>query len=472
VSPRALLIVLDSVGIGHAPDAAAYGDDGADTLGHLIDFDPSLPARLPTLWSLGLGNILGRDPVPSPGASFGRMCEVSSGKDSTTGHWELAGVILPEPFGLFERFPPELVGAIEAEAGVSFIGNCPASGTQIIEDLGPEHVRTGRPILYTSADSVLQIAGHEEVIPVERLYDICRIARRHADAYRIGRVIARPFVGAPGAFTRTARRHDFSMKPPRTVLDAIAESGQPVISIGKVYDLFAGEGITESHPTDSNADGMRQTAEVWANTDAGLVFTNLVDFDTVYGHRRDPAGYANALEEFDRWLAGFLPACRDEDLLILTADHGNDPTYRGTDHTREQVPLLVHQGGPSVDLGDRQTFADVAATLAEFLAVPGGWPAGGTSFLGQITAAGARSNDEVPAHPTRRAPARGRDDRRAVAWREPEPPGRAAGRGDDRPRRAPADPGGLQQPGGPDHTDRPPVGRAAGSAGPGPRDAQ
>jgi phosphopentomutase len=486
VNPRALLIVLDSVGIGHAPDAAAYGDDGADTLGHLIDFDPSLPARLPTLWSLGLGNILGRDPVPSPGASFGRMREVSSGKDSTTGHWELSGVLLREPFGLFERFPPELVGAIEAEAGVSFIGNCPASGTQFIDDLGPEHVRTGRPILYTSADSVLQIAAHEGVIPVERLYDICRIARRHADAYRIGRVIARPFVGTPGEFTRTARRHDFSMKPPRTVLNAIAESDLPVKSIGKVFDLFAGEGITESHPTDSNADGMRQTAEVWARTDAGLVFTNLVDFDTVYGHRRDPAGYADALVEFDRWLAGFLPACRDDDLLILTAHHGNDPTVRGTDHTRERVPLLARHPGRSVDLGDRETFADVAATLAAFLAVPGGWPAAGTSFLGQIAggaqdgqdpqnaqdapaaSAAARSNDEVPAHPTRRAPARGRHDRRAVAWREPEPPGRAAGRGDDRPRRAPADPGGLQQPGGPHDADRPPAGRAAGAAGPGP----
>jgi phosphopentomutase len=405
------------------------------------------------------------------------MREVSSGKDSTTGHWELAGVVLREPFGLFERFPPQLVGPIEAEARVSFIGNCPASGTQIIDDLGPEHVRTGRPILYTSADSVLQIAAHEEVIPVDRLYEICRIARRHADPYRIGRVIARPFVGTPGHFTRTARRHDFSMKPPRTLLNAIAESGLPVKSIGKVFDLFAGEGVTESHPTESNADGMRQTAEVWAATDAGLVFTNLVDFDTVYGHRRDPAGYADALVEFDRWLAGFLPDCRDDDLLIITADHGNDPTFRGTDHTRERVPLLVRHAGRSVDLGDRATFADVAATLAEFLRVPGGWPAAGTSLLGQlagapdapaVAAAVARSNDEVPAHPTRRAPARGRDDRRAVAWREPEPPGRAAGRGDDRPRRAPADPGGLQQPGGPHDADRPPAGRAAGASGPGP----
>jgi phosphopentomutase len=472
VSPRALLIVLDSVGLGHAPDAAAYGDEGADTLGHLIDFDPSLPARLPNLWSLGLGNILGRDPVPVPAASFGRMREVSRGKDSTTGHWELAGVVLREPFGLFERFPPELVRAIEAEAGVSFIGNCPASGTQIIDDLGPEHVRTGRPILYTSADSVLQIAAHEDVIPVQRLYEICRIARRHADPFRIGRVIARPFVGAPGAFTRTARRHDFSMKPPRTVLNAIAERGLPVKSIGKVFDLFAGEGITESHPTDSNADGMRQTAKVWATTDAGLVFTNLVDFDTVYGHRRDPAGYANALVEFDRWLAGFLPACRDDDLLILTADHGNDPTYRGTDHTRERVPLLVRHAGGSVDLADRATFADVAATLAEFLGIEDGWPAAGTSFLDEIATGGARSNDEVPAHPTRRAPARGRHDRRAVAWREPESPGRATGRGDGRARRAPADPGGLQQPGGSNPADRPPAGRAPRAAGPGPRDPQ
>lgn len=361
---RALLIVLDSVGIGHAPDAAQYGDEGADTLGHLLEYDPSL--HLPALWSLGLGNILGRHPSEAPQASFGQMREQSAGKDSTTGHWELAGVIVHEPFAVFDRFPPQLVDAIEAEAGVRFVGNFPASGTEIIKDLGPEHLRSGRPILYTSADSVLQIAAHEEIIPIERLYEICRIARRHADAYQIGRVIARPFVGEPGAFVRTSRRHDFSMRPPPTVLNAIAESGFAVKAVGKTVDLFAGEGITEAHPTESNSDGMQKIETVWRQTTDGLVFANLVDFDAVFGHRRDPAGYANALREFDGWFSGFLPNCGQNDLLIVTADHGNDPTFKGTDHTREQVPLLMKFDGQAQDLGNRQTFADVAATLADF----------------------------------------------------------------------------------------------------------
>lgn len=361
---RALVIVLDSVGIGHAPDAARYGDEGADTLGHLLDFEPSL--HLPTLWSMGLGNVVGRDPVDGPCASFGAMREVSAGKDSTTGHWELAGVILREPFAVFEAFPPALVEAIEREAGVQFIGNVPASGTEIIKQLGPEHLRSSRPILYTSADSVLQIAAHEEVIAIDRLYEICRIARRRADAYRIGRVIARPFLGEPGAFVRTSRRHDFSMRPPPTVLNAIADEGLPVKAVGKTVDLFAGEGITESHPTESNADGMKTIETVWRETRDGLVFANLVDFDAVFGHRRDPAGYAGALREFDRWFGGFLRGCQGDDLVIVTADHGNDPTFKGTDHTREQVPLLVRLDGRTGPLGCRDTFADVAATLAEF----------------------------------------------------------------------------------------------------------
>ena len=361
---RALVIVLDSVGIGHAPDAARFGDEGADTLGHLLDYDPGL--ELPALWAMGLGNVLGRDPMDRPLASFGRMREASAGKDSTTGHWELAGVILRDPFAVFEKFPPALVDAIESEAGVRFIGDCPASGTEIIKDLGPEHLRTRHPILYTSADSVLQIAVHEQIIPPERLYEICRIARHHADPYRIGRVIARPFVGEPGAFVRTSHRHDFSLRPPPTVLNSIAESGLPVKAIGKTVDLFAGEGITESHSTESNADGMKKIEDVWRQTGEGLVFANLVDFDAVFGHRRDPAGYANALREFDRWFAGFLPSCGPDDLLIVTADHGNDPTFRGTDHTREQVPLLVRFDGRADPLGHRNTFADVAATLAAY----------------------------------------------------------------------------------------------------------
>jgi phosphopentomutase len=371
---RALLIVLDSVGVGSAPDAAEYGDEGADTLGHLLEYDRDL--ELPALWSLGLGSIVGRDGDVPAQAAHGRMSERSAGKDSTTGHWELAGVILDRPFATFQQFPAELVGAIEREADVQFIGNVPASGTQIIADLGAEHVETGRPILYTSADSVLQIAAHEQVIPLDRLYEICRIARRHADAYRIGRVIARPFVGEAGSFTRTPHRHDFSMRPPRTVLNAIADAGHPVKSIGKTSDLFADEGITEAHPTESNADGMRQIESVWARTDDGLVFANLVDFDAVYGHRRDPAGYAGALAEFDDWLGRFLPQCEADDLFIITADHGNDPTFRGTDHTREQVPLIVRFNGMRDPLGCRPTFADVAATLAQYFRCPSAWPVG------------------------------------------------------------------------------------------------
>lgn len=371
---RALLIVLDSLGIGGAPDAAAYGDEGADTLGHLLQHDPNL--KLPALWSLGLGRIIHRQDGCSIRAGYGQMRERSAGKDSTTGHWELAGVILDEPFAVLDRFPPELVTTIESEARVRFLGNYPASGTQIIQDLGLLHLRTGQPILYTSADSVLQIAAHEDYFRLDELYEVCRIARRHADRYRIGRVIARPFIGEPGHFTRTAHRHDFSMRPPSTVLNAIAERGRPVKSVGKVFDLFAGDGITESHPTESNADGMSRTEQVWRETKDGLVFVNLVDFDTIYGHRRDPAGYARALRECDQWLSRFLPAVGDDDLLIVTADHGNDPTFRGTDHTREQVPLMLRYNGSGGALGSRATFADVAATLSRFFECPEPWKVG------------------------------------------------------------------------------------------------
>jgi phosphopentomutase len=366
---RALLIVLDSVGVGHAPDAADYGDEGADTLGHLFGQVSWLQSALSTCWSLGLGNILDRDPVAVPQAAYGCMSPLSPGKDSTTGHWEIAGVVLDEPFGVFERFPPPLVSAIEAEANVRFIGNRAASGTQIIEDLGPEHLRTGSPILYTSADSVLQIAAHEDRMPVPRLYDVCRVARRLSDPYRIGRVIARPFVGTAGAFVRTERRHDFSMRPPRTVLNALCEAGVPVMGIGKISDLYDGSGICASHPTANNDQGMRQIESIWRQTRDGLVFANLVDFDTAYGHRRDPHGYARALAEFDSWLGRFLPQCHGDDLLIITADHGNDPTFRGTDHTREQVPLLMRYRDFGGDLGCRDTFADVAATLGEFFGI-------------------------------------------------------------------------------------------------------
>lgn len=376
---RALLLVLDSVGIGHAPDAREYGDEGANTLGHILARKPEL--ALPDLDSLGLKAVLNSNAAPHDGrASFGRMREHSAGKDTTTGHWEIAGVVLTEPFPTFERFPNELVKAIEEESRVEFIGNYAASGTIILEELGEEHLRTGRPILYTSADSVLQIAAHEEIIPVERLYGICRAARRLADGYRIGRIIARPFLGSPGQFRRTSGRHDFSIAPPRTILTALREAGVRVIALGKIGDIFTRKGISVSFPTKNNQDGMERIGKQWETAENSLLFANLVDFDMLYGHRRDLDGYAGALVEFDRWLGEFLPRVQPNDLMIITADHGNDPTFPGTDHTREEVPLFVLHRGTQRDLGTRDTFADVAATLGEFFSLPTAWPLG-ASFL-------------------------------------------------------------------------------------------
>ncbi len=339
---------------------------------------------MPALFSLGLWKILTADVLDrrSRGtiASFGRMRERSAGKDTTTGHWEIAGIILDEPFATFPEFPPELISAIERDARVEFIGNYARSGTTILEELGAEHLRTGKPILYTSADSVIQIAAHERLVPRRRLYEICRIARRHADAARIGRVIARPFDGEPGSFRRTSGRHDFSMVPPPTVLNAIAETGLRVEGVGKISDIFADSGITRSTPTASNAEGMAAIDRLWADGQDGLIFANLVDFDMLYGHRRDVAGYTRALVEFDTWLATFLPRCEEDDLVIITADHGNDPTWRGTDHTREEVPLMVLHRGASLALGTRRTFADVAATLAAHFELRQPWPVG-RSFI-------------------------------------------------------------------------------------------
>jgi phosphopentomutase len=382
---RALLIVLDSVGVGHAPDAEKYGDEGANTLGNI--FARCRDTWLPNLCALGLPRVLDekyswtRKAFALPHlASFGKMNECSAGKDTTTGHWEIAGVILDVPFSVFTRFPYELVDAIEREAEVKFIGNYARSGTTILEELGAQHVQTGHPILYTSADSVLQIAAHEKVIPLERLNGICRIARRYADKFRIGRVIARPFIDSEGKFVRTPNRHDFSMEPPATVLNAIVDAGFPTIGVGKISDIFAGRGITESHPAASNREGMARIDELWSRTTRGLIFCNLVDFDMIYGHRRDVAGYAMALSEFDEWLGPLIDKIGPEDLLIITADHGNDPTFRGTDHTREQVPLFVMHNRESRDLGTRSTYADVAASLAEFFHLPKRWLVG-TSFL-------------------------------------------------------------------------------------------
>jgi phosphopentomutase len=378
---RALLLILDSVGCGHAPDAGAYGDEGANTLKHILDSRPQL--ALPNLYLLGLWKAAFSDVFDAramrTSARWGRMRERSAGKDTTTGHWEIAGAILEKPFGTYTEFPAELVHAIESEAGVGFIGNYPQSGTVILDELGDEHVRTAKPILYTSADSVLQIAAHERVMPLKRLYEICRIARRHAEPYRIGRVIARPFLGEPGAFKRTAGRHDFSMVPPPTVLNAISDAGLTVHGIGKIADIFANSGITDSTPTASNEEGMNVIDHVWQRFDSGLVFANLVDFDMLFGHRRDAAGYANALEAFDRWLGDFLAHVDEDDLVIITADHGNDPTWHGTDHTREEVPLIVLHEGKIGPLGTRRTYADVAATLADFFEV-GSWSTG-SSFL-------------------------------------------------------------------------------------------
>jgi phosphopentomutase len=379
---RALLLVLDSVGIGGASDAANYGDEGANTLGHILESAPEL--RLPNLESLGLAALApgnrSHGSYATYKGSYGKMSERSAGKDTTTGHWEIAGIILDEPFATFERFPDDLVRAIERDAGVQFIGNYPQSGTTILAELGAEHVRTGKPILYTSADSVLQIAAHEQVIRIDRLYDICAVARQHADRFGIGRVIARPFTGPEGNFSRTSRRHDFSMEPPRTILNVISENGCALIGVGKINDIFAGQGMTESFPTDGNADGMQRIADEWKRLEAGLIFANLVDFDMLYGHRRDLAGYAQALEQFDQWLGKFMAQVRPDDLVIITADHGNDPTYRGTDHTREQVPLFVLHRNETRTLGVRETFADVAATLADYFELTEKWTVG-ESFL-------------------------------------------------------------------------------------------
>lgn len=380
---RAILIVLDSVGIGELPDAAEYGDQGSDTLGNI---SRRVPLRIPTLRSLGLANVVrleGVAPVDRPAGAFGRMAERSAGKDSVTGHWELTGVVLSKAFPTFpDGFPADLMTAFESRIGRGTLGNVAASGTVIIDRLGEEHMRTGRPIVYTSADSVFQIAAHEEVIPVAELYRICEIAYELAgEGMGIGRVIARPFVGTPGHFTRTANRRDFALPPAgTTLLDALTAAGHHVTAIGKIEDLFAGRGITRAVHTTSDDHGMDEVERAMANA-SGLIFANLVDFDTLFGHRNDPAGYAANLERFDARLARLLPMLRARDLLIITADHGNDPTTPSTDHSREYVPLLL--AGAAVphglDLGTRETFADLGQTIADVFGV--GPLANGRSFF-------------------------------------------------------------------------------------------
>ncbi|MGI9952399.1 phosphopentomutase [Moorellaceae bacterium AZ2] len=382
IAKRIVLIVLDSVGVGALPDADQYGDEGSNTLGHIAE---TVPLRLPNLARMGIGNIIplrGVDPVDNPQAAYGKMGAQAPGKDTTTGHWELAGLILERPFPVYpEGFPEEVIRAFEEAIGRKVLGNKPASGTAIIEELGEEHMRTGYPIVYTSADSVFQIAAHEEVIPVEELYRYCRLARELLKGeHGVGRVIARPFVGEPGHFIRTDRRQDFSLEPPGpTLLDILSEAGLPVLAVGKIKDIFAGKGITRWIHTHDNMDGIDKTCKFLRESSHGLIFTNLVDFDMLYGHRNDVEGYAAALEAFDRRLPELMEDLDEKDVLVVTADHGCDPTTPSTDHSREYVPILIYgQGIRPVNVGVRSTFADLAATAADLLGVPYGLA--GTSF--------------------------------------------------------------------------------------------
>jgi phosphopentomutase len=382
---RAIVIVMDSVGIGALADAGRYGDTGSDTVGNI---HRRVPLKVPTLRRLGLGSVatIGA-PVPLPAGAFGRMAERSAGKDSVTGHWELTGLVLDGPFPTFPHgFPPELIGEFERRIGRPTLGNTVASGTAVIEALGAEHLRTGAPIVYTSADSVFQIAAHEAVIPIDEQYRICRVAFDLAvRGLGVARVIARPFIGEPGRFVRTAHRRDFAVEPRgRTLLDALTEGGHTVVAIGKIEDLFAGRGISRAVHTSSDADGMDALAAAMAVEPTGLIFVNLVDFDTQYGHRNDVAGYAANLERFDQRLAGVIELLGPDDLLVVTADHGNDPTTPSTDHSREHVPVLLFGAAvrSGVDVGTRQTFADLGQTLADLFGVP---PlAHGTSFLDTV----------------------------------------------------------------------------------------
>jgi phosphopentomutase len=369
---RTFLVVLDSVGIGELPDAAKYGDVGSNTLGHIAEHRGGL--RLPNLEKMGLGLIgdfQGIAKTDQATANVAKMAEISVGKDTTTGHWEIMGIHVTIPFKTYPNgFSDELIHVFEERTGRKVIGNKVASGTEIIVELGERHMESGDLIVYTSADSVLQIAAHEEIIPLEEIYRICEIARELTldPEHAVGRVIARPFVGEPGNFTRTPNRRDFSVKPPEaTVMNLIQDAGLDSIAIGKISDIFADEGVTESIKTKSNMDGVDQLLKMMAGDFNGLCFANLVDFDAKFGHRRDPDGYAKALEEFDARLPEMFSGLREDDLLILTADHGNDPTFKGTDHTREYTPLLVYS--PSLKgnntLGLRETFADIGATVAD-----------------------------------------------------------------------------------------------------------
>jgi len=384
---RVLLIVLDGAGIGAMPDAPEWGDAGADTFGHILE---SRPVRLPNLQQYGLGNIRPLKAVPSLDqlrGSYGRCALRSNGKDTTTGHWEMAGIILERAFPTYPNgFPSSVIDKfIKATSVPGILGNIPASGTEIIKQLGEEHVKTGKPIVYTSADSVFQIAAHEEVIPLDRLYEICEIARRILDGeHKVGRVIARPFLGQPGSFYRTENRHDYAVPPPReNLLPALADEGLDVVCIGKIASIYDSLGVTQDLTAKNNEQSIDQTIKALKDSTRGLIFSNLVDFDMLYGHRRDTEGYAKALEHFDARLPEIESAMRDDDVMVITADHGNDPTFRGSDHTREYAPLLVYGKNthPGINLGTRSSLADIGQTIAENFGLR---LSAGESFLSRI----------------------------------------------------------------------------------------
>jgi phosphopentomutase len=385
---RIILIILDSVGIGELPDAAEYGDKGSNTIANTAKAVGGL--KLPNMQKLGLGNIAeieGVPPCKKPAAAFGKAAELSPGKDTTTGHWEIAGIILEKPFPVYpEGFPREVIREFKNRTDTGILGNKPASGTEIIKELGEEHMRTGKPIIYTSADSVFQVAAHEKTIPLERLYKMCEIAREILQGeHCVARVIARPFVGEPGNFERTYNRMDFSLKPPgETLLDKVKKAGMGVIAIGKIEDIFAGQGITEAIHTKGNTDGIEKTMDSMERLESGLIFTNLVDYDMLYGHRNDPQGYAKALEQFDWRLPEIVSKLRTDDVMIITADHGCDPTTEITDHSREYVPVMVtgEMVRKGTDLGVLSTFADVGQTAANLLGCES--LKSGTSFKDKI----------------------------------------------------------------------------------------
>lgn len=386
---RIFLIVMDSVGIGEAPDADKFNDQGADTLGHIAEHMNGL--HMPNIGALGLGNIReikGIEKAAEPKAYYTKMQEASNGKDTMTGHWEIMGLFIEQPFRTFpDGFPKALIDKLEVRTGRKIIGNKPASGTAILDELGEEHMATGSLIVYTSADSVLQIAAHEEVIPLDEQYRICEIAREltRDEKYMVGRVIARPFVGKPGAFQRTSNRHDYALKPfGRTVMNELKDENFDVIALGKISDIYDGEGVTEALRTLDNEDGMTKMVKSMDQDFTGISFLNLVDFDAKFGHRRDPEGYGKALEAFDKRLPEVMNKLQHDDLLILTADHGNDPTHHGTDHTREYVPLLIYHTGmdSGKELPVRKTFADIGETIADNFRVNS--PGFGVSFLDEI----------------------------------------------------------------------------------------